>query len=277
MDRGDTVVYEFENERASIEYSKGPCSLKFSQWNVPRETVISIWVTPKTDLNIKDLGLGRSYKMVRDENRLEVIHYIDEEAGIEYNVDEASGIVGLIKYRPTAGDKTLRCLSRRKKVNRRGRLTGTVAFPGAAKEWGGILPVHSTRADVERLFGSKVVRCGASACIYDVGEEIIFFLYATDSYCKNDDATTAWKVPVNTVIEIGVRFKEEKLLSELPFDLSKFERVEDQHLPGWIYYMNVDEGVRVEGGLKTASSVTYFQNAKDNSLRCKSDKNVKPR
>lgn len=145
-----------------------------------------------------------------------------------------------------------------------------------AKAWRGIEPLHSTRQDVERLIGSKVVRCGGSACIYDLGEEIIFILYATDCNCKNDGATTSWKVPVGTVIEIAVRFKEDRLLSDLPFDLSKFERVEDKHLPGWIYYMNVDEGVRVEGGLKTASSVTYFQNAKDNYLRCQSDSKAKP-
>jgi len=115
-DHGDTVVYDFESERASIEYSKGPCSVKLSQWNVPRDTVISVWITPKRDLNFKDLGLDGHYKVVRDEDRLDVIHYIDEEAGIEYNVHEPSGIVGLIKYRPTAGDKTLRCPSRRNKV-----------------------------------------------------------------------------------------------------------------------------------------------------------------
>jgi len=68
-----------------------------------------------------------------------------------------------------------------------------------AKAWRGIEPLHSTREDVERLFGSKVVRCGGSACIYDLGEEIIFVLYSTDSNCKNDDATTAWKVPIGTV------------------------------------------------------------------------------
>lgn len=131
-----------------------------------------------------------------------------------------------------------------------------------AKAWRGIEPLRSNRADVERIFGSKVVRCGGSACIYDLGEEIVFVLYAKDSSCKNDGATTAWKVAAGTVIEIGVRFKEDKPLSELEFDLSKFERIEDKHLPGWIYYVNLDEGVRVEGGLITASSVTYFQSAK---------------
>lgn len=144
-----------------------------------------------------------------------------------------------------------------------------------AKPWRGIEPLRSTRADVERLIGSQVVRCGGSACIYELDEEIVFVLYATDSCGKNDGATSAWRVPVGTVIEIGVRFKEDKPLSELPFDLSKFKRVDDKHLPGWIYYINLDEGVRVEGGLKTASSVTYFQSAKDNHLRCPSANEIR--
>jgi hypothetical protein len=73
---------------------------------------------------------------------------------------------------------------------------------------------------------------------------------------------------VGTVIEIGIHFKQDKELSELEFDLSKFKKVEDTHLPGWIYYVNLDEGVRVEAGLRTASGVTYFQSSKDNYLRC---------
>ena len=139
-----------------------------------------------------------------------------------------------------------------------------------AKPWRGIEPLHSTRTDVERLVDSKVVRCANSACIYDVGEEIVFILYSTDSTCRNEGATTSWKVRAGTVIEIGVHFKEDKPLSQLGFDLSKFEKVEDKHLPGWIYYVNLEEGVRVEGGLETASGVTYFQSAKDNHLRCPS-------
>src|SRR5262245_4079645 len=95
-----------------------------------------------------------------------------------------------------------------------------------AKSWRGIEPLHSTRADVERLMGSQVVRCGGSACIYELDEEIAFILYASDSSCKNEGAPSAWNVPVGTVIEIGIHFKKDKPLSELEFDPSKFERVE---------------------------------------------------
>lgn len=121
MDRGDTVVYDFEHERASIEYSKGPCSVRLSQWNVPRDTVISIWITPKTELKAADLGLDQSYKRLRDEHRPQISHYIDEQVGIEYNVDEASGVVGLIKYLPSASDKNLRCHARAGNVIQNGR------------------------------------------------------------------------------------------------------------------------------------------------------------
>lgn len=145
-----------------------------------------------------------------------------------------------------------------------------------AKEWRGIEPLHSTRADVERLLGSKAIRCGASSCIYDLGEETVFVLYSTEPTCKNDDATRAWKVPAGTVIEIGVHFKKDKKLSELQLDLSKYERVTDKELPGWIYYMNLEEGIRVEAGLETASGLTYFPSAKDNCLRCSSPKDLKP-
>ena len=137
-----------------------------------------------------------------------------------------------------------------------------------AKSWRGIEPLHSTRNDVERLLGSQVVRCSRSSCIYELDEEIVFVLYASDSDCENKESTSAWKVPVGTVIEIGVHFKEEKELTQLEFDLAKFTKIEDKHLPGWIYYVNLDEGVRVEAGLRTASGVTYFQSSKDNYLRC---------
>jgi len=46
--------------------------------------------------------------------------------------------------------------------------------------------------------------------------------------------------------------------------LSFMQLIEDEHRPGWIYYVNLEEGVRVEGGLRTASSMTYFKARKIN-------------
>jgi hypothetical protein len=117
MDRGDTVFYEYQDERASIEYSKGPCSVEFSPWNVPRDTVISIWITPKSYLKAADLESDKNYKKVTDQHRPQVIHYINEEDGIEYSVDEETNLVGLIRYLPAASDKALKCPEPRNRLN----------------------------------------------------------------------------------------------------------------------------------------------------------------
>ena len=137
-----------------------------------------------------------------------------------------------------------------------------------AKAWRGIVPLHSTRTDVDRLIGYKKQRCGGNSCLYDLGDDTVFILYADEPTCKNDDAATAWKVPRDTVIEIDVHFKTERKLTDLGLDLTRYTRVEDQELRGWVYYINREEGVEIEGSDKTASGINYYQEAKDNNLRC---------
>jgi hypothetical protein len=111
MDRSDTVVYTYSGERVSIEFSSGPCSVEFSSWNVPRDTVISIWVTPTLrQLHFADLNLSqKEYVKTRDNHRPQIVYYRNESEGIEYSVDEETGIVGLIEYLPAASDESLRC------------------------------------------------------------------------------------------------------------------------------------------------------------------------
>lgn len=123
MDRGDTVVYDYESERASIEYSKGPCKTKFSQWNVPHDTVISIWITIKSNpQSASDLNLLQSkFKKSRDQHRPQVIYYSDLKAGIQYSVDETDGMVWAIKYLPSAADRKLRCKMRAKRSSKNGK------------------------------------------------------------------------------------------------------------------------------------------------------------
>jgi len=137
-----------------------------------------------------------------------------------------------------------------------------------AKEWRGIVPLHSTRADADRLIGTKKLRCGGLSCLYDLGQETVFVLYADEPSCKNDDATTSWKVPRDTVIEINIHFKLERSLKDLGLVLTKFSKRNDEELAGFIYYNDWDEGIEIEGTATTAMGINYYQEAKDNSLRC---------
>lgn len=124
MDRSDTIVYESAGERASIEFSRGPCTIEFSSWNVPRDIVISIWVTPQlNEMRIANLSIDqRKFKKILDEHRPQIAHYRNEEDGVEYSVAEESGKVGLVKYFPSASDQRLRC------PEPRNRLSETIRF-----------------------------------------------------------------------------------------------------------------------------------------------------
>jgi hypothetical protein len=142
------------------------------------------------------------------------------------------------------------------------------ASPGAAKEWCGIVPLRSTRADVERLLKVKPEGCGSNACLYDLSDKTVFALYADEPTCRNDDATTSWKVPRDTVIQITVRFKTPQPFAALDIDVTRYDRVPDKELHGLVYLSDYSQGVRMETSGDTVSGITYYPAATDDNLRC---------
>ena len=65
--------------------------------------------------------------------------------------------------------------------------------------WHGIVPLHSTRQDVERLLGSSREGCH---CTYSLGNANVFVQYSVEP-CL-DVRERGWKVPKDTVINISV-------------------------------------------------------------------------
>ena len=147
-------------------------------------------------------------------------------------------------------------------------LTGVFAFPNVAKDWCGIVPLHSTRTDVERLLKVKPERCGNNACLYDLSEKTVFVLYADMPTCRNEDATTSWKVPRDTVIQITINFKTPQSFSALDIDVTKYDRVPDKELRGLVYLSDYDQGIRMETSGDTVRRITYYPAATDDNLRC---------
>lgn len=147
-------------------------------------------------------------------------------------------------------------------------LTVVYAFTSATKEWCGIVPLHSTRADVERLLKVKPESCGGNACLYDLPDKTVFVLYAAEPTCRNDDATTSWKVPRDTVIQFTVRFKTPETFAALDIDVTKYDRTPDKELRGLVYLSDYGKGVRMETSGDTVSAITYYSEEKDDNLRC---------
>jgi hypothetical protein len=130
-----------------------------------------------------------------------------------------------------------------------------------SKEWRGIRPLYSTRADVERLLG--IPEKTGSTTWYKAGGDSVGVLYS-DSPCQGGEL--GWNVPAGTVLQINVRPQEPRDFAELNLDESEYVRAYG-HV-GRVY-INLDEGIsyhiRHDGVVET---VSYIPARKDNRLRC---------
>jgi len=143
-----------------------------------------------------------------------------------------------------------------------GWLLSTVVI-SRAQGWRGIVPLHSTRADVEALIGPPIQPKGRT---YDLKNERVNVVYS-DGSC--DNSKIEWNVPSGTVIGITIYPQQTLLISDLRTDLNKFDKFIDPHNPDSVSYNNKEEGL----GIGTRSNgevvvIEYFPAAKDNQLRC---------
>lgn len=99
-----------------------------------------------------------------------------------------------------------------------------------AKEWRGIVPLHSTRADVVRLFGCDP----GTGCKLRVGNEEAYFVFSDSTECAKD-------LPPNTVMLIEVQLIKPSKLSALRIDKNHFRTFDPSTPPGIGYKGYIDE------------------------------------
>lgn len=139
----------------------------------------------------------------------------------------------------------------------------TVAALAEAKEWRGIVPLHSTRADVERVLGSPTEPRGS---IYRTENENISIWYS-DEPCQRG-MSELWNVPRGTVLSITVYPKAKPSIADLRLEHIKYKEVANMHLQGITNYTNDEEGVRIETYQGKVNNITYVPAAKDSYLQC---------
>lgn len=131
---------------------------------------------------------------------------------------------------------------------------------GEKKGWRGIVPLRSTRSDVERELGPKNETCEC----YQTENEIVHISYATGP-CTG--ALSGWNVPANTVLSISVSPRKKLPFSSVESNVESFVKTSDDTLT--TYYGNGERGIRYAvstSGLLTETS--YMPSINDNSLRC---------
>jgi hypothetical protein len=134
-----------------------------------------------------------------------------------------------------------------------------------AKEWRGIVPLHSNRKDVERLIGSPAEPGGN---VYNLENEVVLIDYS-DSPCERG-WPFGWDVPPGTVTSITVNPRKTIMLSDLGFDLSKYQKMQDPEVGAVVYYYNSEEGVHIQSLTyePVAISINYLPTAKDKQILC---------
>jgi hypothetical protein len=132
-----------------------------------------------------------------------------------------------------------------------------------AQQWRKIVPLHSTRADVERLLGPSE---GKGLGVYKFENEVVTIQYSEDPCNKSNNRI--WNVPPNTVINIIVSPRSDILFADLPIDKTKLRKEEDPR-SSYISYINEEEGITyVVSVIGTVAYFNYGPKAQDSYLRC---------
>lgn len=132
----------------------------------------------------------------------------------------------------------------------------------SAKAWRGIEPLHSSRADVERLLGPP----NYNETRYDFPEGTASIKYAFGG-CK-EGLPGGWSVPKDTVIEIQINLKIPRPTSEVLLPGKEYQEIYEGDLPGYRQYLDNEEGIRFHSEMGMVYRLDYIPAAKDKGLSC---------
>jgi predicted RNase H-like HicB family nuclease len=131
-----------------------------------------------------------------------------------------------------------------------------------AQGWRGIVPLHSTRAEVLKLMGKP----SRSDYIYDLDEGTVRFMYAR-ARCERGLPSDwgNWNVPADTVINIDV--EADIALADLKVEnIEQYKWYTDDS--GATYYRLKKEGLEYQVHDRRVTGITYGPRASDASLMC---------
>lgn len=138
-----------------------------------------------------------------------------------------------------------------------------------AKPWRGIVPLHTTRAQVRKLLGKPIIGGEGSLDLYDLREGRIHIMYARHPCEVGLPADWGnWRVPRDTVVNISIQLHEEIPLQRLHIrNIERYKWYTGES--GATYYHDRIRGLeyQVQEGMVTA--ITYGPAARDRALRCK--------
>lgn len=142
-----------------------------------------------------------------------------------------------------------------------------------ADEWRGINPLHSNRADVERLLGQADDPSKEHSLVYKTEKEVVIIDYADGLSCKAG-SSAVWRVPRGTVVSITVSPRTPLPLAELHIDKDKYRKRLDLNRSDVVEYNNEEDGVSIVVYQGNVQYINFFPSKKDAHLRCSNKQDV---
>ena len=131
------------------------------------------------------------------------------------------------------------------------------------QDWRQIVPLKTTRAEVERLLGATTTIYFAE---YELKQGSLFIEYSSGP-CR-PERKGGWNVPKDVVTMIHFTPKRRTRIANLKLDPRKFRRVVDDHSIGILYYVNDEEGITYQVQSGKIDFVEYHPAKRDEHLYC---------
>jgi hypothetical protein len=131
------------------------------------------------------------------------------------------------------------------------------------QNWRKIVPLTSTRADVERFLGPTNEVYFAT---YRLKEGNLFIEYSSGP-CR-PERKGGWNVGENVVISVSFYPKHKRRIFDLKLDPKKFRKVIDNHVIGVLYYVNDEDGITYEVQDGKVDSIEYGPAKRYEHLYC---------
>lgn len=130
-------------------------------------------------------------------------------------------------------------------------------------DWRQIMPLRSTRIDVERLLGTSNEVYMAK---YKLEEGNLFIEYSSGPCTPLRKG--GWNVPTDVVVHMSFSPNLKKPVSDLKLNPKKFRRVTDEHVGGVVYYINDELGLTYEVQQGKVDVIYYQPGKKYDYLYC---------
>lgn len=109
-------------------------------------------------------------------------------------------------------------------------------------DWKSVVPLVTTRAQVEANWGSPVAGSGY-VVQYETASEKIMVWYGGAKSAEND--ACRWKVSNDTLFQFVLAPKESVRLSDVNINLASFEKQKAREMVNDYYYYNDNEGITI--------------------------------